>query len=116
LSGSPLSSIQVLCRANAIRDSLRSIDVKNRLAAISANQSPFLSPKRGFNTLKTLSYLQNSNETGNTLSSADGSRCALLGNYTASSLVTIGNRYGGMTAPNEWQWGSQSLLACPHRA
>ena len=31
----------------------------------------------GFNTLKTLAYLQNSNETGNTLSSADGSRCAL---------------------------------------
>ena len=70
----------------------------------------------GFNTLKTLAYLQNSNETGNTVSSADSSRCALLGNYMASSLVTTNKGYGGVTVPKDGQLGSQSVLACPHHA
>jgi hypothetical protein len=68
----------------------------------------------GFNTLNTLGYSQNSNETGNALSSADSSRCALLGNYMASSLVTTSNGYGGMTSPSDVQLGSQSVLANPH--
>jgi hypothetical protein len=70
----------------------------------------------GFNTLKTLAYLQNSNETGNTLSSADSSRCARLGNYMASSLVTTDKGYGGMTVPKDGQLGSRSVLARPHHA
>jgi hypothetical protein len=49
-------------------------------------------------------------------SSAECSRCALLGNHMASSLVAHDVGCGGMTVPLEAALVSQSWLACPHHA
>ena len=70
----------------------------------------------GFNAPATLGYLQNSNRTEVTPSSTDASRCGLLGNYMASSLVSPKAGYGEMTVLNDVPWGSQPMLANPHHA
>jgi hypothetical protein len=68
----------------------------------------------GFTAPKTLGYLQNGSQAGGSLSVADSSRCALLGYYMASSLVSPKGGYGEMTVLNDVPWGLQPVLANPH--
>jgi Bacterial Ig-like domain len=70
-------------------------------------------PMGGSSTPTVLAYLQNNIQSGGTLPIADASRCALLGNYVASSLV-VPNQGLGAIPPNDLPLGSAPVLASPH--
>ena len=75
-------------------------------------------PGIAFDAQTTLGYSTNSDQTGGTLSLADGTHCAniaLLGNYMASCFTAAGDGHGGTVVVAEApQAGDQSLLSNPH--
>ena len=76
--------------------------------------------RMAFNAQTTLGYSPNSNDTGGTLSLADGAlsaKIALLGSYMASSFVMESDHRGGtMVLAEAIDLGNQPLLANPHHA
>ena len=75
-------------------------------------------PGIAFDAQTTLGYSANNDQTGGTLSLADGSHCAniaLLGNYMASCFAAESDNHGGtMVVAETPQAGDQSLLSNPH--
>jgi hypothetical protein len=73
-------------------------------------------PGIAFDAQTTLGYLADSNQTGGTLSLADGAqsaKIALLGNYMASSFAAVGDHHGDSMVTEAWQASNQSLLTHP---
>jgi hypothetical protein len=76
-------------------------------------------PGIAFDAQTTLGYLPDSDQTGGTLSLADGAqsaKIALLGNYMASSFAAVGDHHGDTIVTEAWQASNQSLLTHPQHA
>jgi hypothetical protein len=73
-------------------------------------------PGIAFDAQTTLGYLPDSNQTGGTLSLADGAqsaKIALLGNYMASSFAVASDNHGGTMVTEASQASNQSFLTNP---
>jgi hypothetical protein len=76
-------------------------------------------PGIAFDAQTTLGYLPDSDQTGGTLSLADGAqsaKTALLGTYMASSFAVASDHHGGTMVTEAWQASNQSLLTHPQHA